>query len=143
MGIVAFDWPLCRYGPPVRDLVDFVCFALDRHQVATELPAWLEGHRRTLEKAHGQPWPRDQWLDGFRLALDDWLLRRLPLYALYQRVRPQAFLPRMVQNWWAMRQASKGLSAAVLHAPVEVPGRQRPAQREPVLHIESDNRCEA
>lgn len=141
--IVAFDWQLCCYGPPVRDLVDFLCFALDRHQVATELPTWLEGHRCALEKAHGLPWPRDQWLAAFELALDDWLLRRLPLYALHQRVRPQAFLPRIVENWWAMRRAGKGLSPALLREAAAVPRRQRSAQPARALDIESDSRCEA
>jgi thioester reductase-like protein len=106
-----FDWQLCTLAPPARDLVEFLCFAADRSRLHEHLPVWLASHREALEDATGQNWAGQTDAQAFAWALDDWALRRLPLYALYHRARPQSFLPEVVRNWWALRDAAQVLCA--------------------------------
>lgn len=105
--IRVFDWQLCTLAPAARDLAEFLCFAADRGRIEQDLPVWLASHREALEEGGAGACDCDP--QGFAWALDDWALRRLPLYALYDRTNPQAFVADLVRNWWALRQATAAL----------------------------------
>lgn len=100
----AFDWELATVRVPQYDVAELLCFVLpgdaDREAVAT----YLERHRRALERLSGLPLDRDAWQTGFGLSLNQLLLERLSLYTLFHRVRRQAFLQRVLQNWRRMHE---------------------------------------
>ena len=52
-----------------------------------------------LERHSGLPLGGREWQEGFRSALAYFLVSRLGLYAMINRVRPLPFLPRVVQTW--------------------------------------------
>jgi hydroxymethylglutaryl-CoA reductase (NADPH) len=97
--LVAYDWELATIGAPQRDLAEFLCFALPASVDGCGLSRWIERHRTRLERQSGFSLQRHLWHDGFRSALADVLITRLAFYALIHRVRPQAFLPRVVETW--------------------------------------------
>jgi hypothetical protein len=97
--LCAYDWELATLGPPQRDLAEFLCFVLSP-TVGSEVAASLvEQHRRQLELATGHSIPRDRWHEGFRSALADLLIDKLAFYTLVNRIRSQAFLPRVLKTW--------------------------------------------
>jgi len=97
-----FDWELATPGLPQRDLAEFLCFALPPDHETPEVLHYLEHHRRMLERATGSTIDRHDWSYGFRLALFDLAINRIPMYTLVHRIRPQRFLLRMVQTWHAL-----------------------------------------
>ena len=94
-----FDWELAAVDVPQHDLAELLCFVLPADCDAVTLARLLESHRQALQKAHGHPVDRRQWLQGFRLSLRYLLISRLPLYTLMHRFKPQAFLPQVIRNW--------------------------------------------
>ncbi|MDH5356763.1 MAG: hypothetical protein OEY09_20150, partial [Gammaproteobacteria bacterium] len=63
---------------------------------------YLELHRKMLAQASAQSIEKEKWLYGFRLALYDLAVNRIPMYTLIHRIKPQAFLPRMTQTWYTL-----------------------------------------
>lgn len=108
--VCAYDWQLVTRGPAVRDLAEFLCFAIDPARVEEDLPVWLAAHRAALEAAGAPALAETVNARALGLALDDWLLRRLPLYGLYHLVRPQTFVAAVATNWWRLRQAADAMS---------------------------------
>jgi thioester reductase-like protein len=97
--LCAFDWELAGIGLPQRDLAEFLCFvAGERAAEAEFVAALVEQHRRALSAAAGVTLDPAQWRAGFVLALRQFLVTRLPMYALIHRFRPQRFLPRVVRG---------------------------------------------
>jgi len=97
--LAAYDWELATIGAPQRDLAEFLCFVLPERPARHEVEAWIERHRMLLEGETGTVIDRRAWREGFRSALYDLLLNRLPMYGLIDRVRRQSFLPRIVRTW--------------------------------------------
>ena len=97
--LVAYDWELATLGAPQRDLAELLCFVLPPDAPQATVSRAIERHRVMLERHSGRSLPSAQWRDGFRSALADLLVARLAFYALVDRVRPQAFLPRVVSTW--------------------------------------------
>jgi len=97
--LVAYDWELATIGAPQRDLAELLCFVLPPDVPQTTVSDAIERHRVMLERQSGRPLSPALWRDGFRSALADLLVARLAFYALVDRVRPQAFLPRVVSTW--------------------------------------------
>lgn len=79
-----------------------LAFAAGERLSALELGALAS----RLEAAAGRPVDPAAWWLGFRLSLRDLLVNRLSMYALAHRVRPQRFLPRVLQTWQALDQLS-------------------------------------
>jgi thioester reductase-like protein len=97
--LCAFDWELAAFGLPQRDLAEFLCFvAGERAGDAHAIGALVERHRLALAAAAGVTLDPAEWRAGFALALRQFLVTRLPMYALIQRFRPQRFLPGVVQG---------------------------------------------
>jgi hypothetical protein len=97
--LVAYDWELATIGAPQRDLAEFLCFALPDGVDSPTLAESIERHRTTLEHYADLSIGRSEWQAGFRSALAHFLVSRLGMYAMINRVRPLAFLPRVVQTW--------------------------------------------
>ncbi len=97
--LCAFDWELAAFGLPPRDLAELLCFvAGERAGDAAAIGALIERHRRALARASGSAFDPAAWRGGFALALRQFLVTRLPMYALIHRFRPQRFLPRVVRD---------------------------------------------
>jgi ATP-dependent exoDNAse (exonuclease V) beta subunit len=89
---------------PQHDLAELLCFVLPPQADRAAVSEYLELLRARLEPHAGRPLDRALWLEGFTLSLDELILERLPLYALFHRIRRQAFLPAVLQNWRRMRE---------------------------------------
>ncbi len=68
----------------------------------SEVAGWIELYRLTLQRETGVSLDASVWTAGFRAALYDLMLERLPGYALVNRVRRQRFLPGVVRTWLAL-----------------------------------------
>jgi thioester reductase-like protein len=97
--LLAYDWELATLGAPQHDLAELLCFVLPSSATDHEIDVWIERHRVLLERASGRSIGRSDWTAGFRSAVYDLMLNRLPMYALVHRVRRQSFLPRVVRTW--------------------------------------------
>lgn len=100
--LCAYDWELATIGAPQRDLVEFLCFVLTPGASPTEIQRWVNFHRLALEQETGRRIDAEAWQRGAGAALYDLMLNRLATYALVHRIRPQAFLPRVVRTWWRL-----------------------------------------
>jgi hypothetical protein len=100
-----YDWELCTVAPPQRDLAEFLSFTLDARDAADHARRYVELHRRELSQNTGQMIDVEQWNEGFRLALADLMLRRLPLYMMLHSHVRQTFLPRVIRSWQALDRA--------------------------------------
>lgn len=97
--LCAYDWELARVGPAQRDVAEFLCFTLDPDVSTAELTRWVTHHRDVVERASSAPIDTELWLVGFGAALADFMVTRIPLYAMYSRFHPQPFLDRVVRTW--------------------------------------------
>jgi thioester reductase-like protein len=97
--LCAFDWELATIGAPQRDLAEFLSFALPPDAGREVVARWVERYRSLLAAESGVTFPRTEWDLGFRAALCEMLVDRLSFYAMIDRVRRQAFLPRVVRSW--------------------------------------------
>ena len=68
---------------------------------------YVERHRVHLSLATGASIEPSEWRAGFRAALADLLVNRLAFYIMINRVKPQAFLPRIVNTWWRLHEVFK------------------------------------
>ena len=107
--VAVLDWELARIGVPQHDLAELLCFALPAGAGRAELERWMEMHRAKLAQRSGVHVPRIAWRRGFRLALRQLLVERLPLYAVIHRFKPQPFLPRVVRNWVRLDELAESL----------------------------------
>ncbi len=97
--LCAFDWELASLGLPQRDLAEFLCFVAGERAVDGDFVAGLvEQHRCAFAAASGKALDPLQWRAGFALALRQFIVTRLPMYALIHRFRPQGFLPKLVRG---------------------------------------------
>ena len=92
------DWELAAMGLPQRDLAECLAFMLPERASREQISRQLEQHRGALERETGIEIRRDEWDHGFRAALCDFLVDRLASYAMVDRVRRQAFLPRVARG---------------------------------------------
>jgi len=97
--LVAYDWELATVGAPQRDLAELLCFVLPYDAEVDELRHYVRRHRSQLERHSGRTLSPELWFEGFRSALNDVLVSRLAFYALIHRIRPQGFLPRVLNTW--------------------------------------------
>jgi len=94
-----YDWELAAVGAPQHDLAELLCFVLPANATDRDIDLWIERHRERLQHETGCALDPADWRDGFRAALYDLMLNRIPMYALIHRVRRQSFLPRVVRTW--------------------------------------------
>jgi thioester reductase-like protein len=97
-----FDWELAGFGLPQRDVVEMLCFVLPPDASPQDAQRLIECHRAMLQTAAGQSLDADEWRRGVALALADLGVRRLPMYLMADRFRPQPFLERVTRTWFAL-----------------------------------------
>jgi hypothetical protein len=102
--LCAFDWELAVYDLPQRDLVELLSFVLTPESTA-QAPGYLEHARLALERAARRAFDTTGWHSGVRIALADFGVRRLPMYLMAHRFRPQRFLERVARTWWQLANA--------------------------------------
>ncbi|MCA1561571.1 MAG: SDR family oxidoreductase [Acidobacteria bacterium] len=100
--LCAYDWELAAAGAPQRDLAEWLCFVLSPDETQSEVAGWVEFHRLALQQETGALLDPNAWTAGFKAALYDLMLDRLPAYALVDRVKRQRFLPGIVRTWLAL-----------------------------------------
>ncbi len=100
--LCAFDWELATIGAPVRDLAEFLCFVLPASVDTETVEALVARHRDAFASTAGIRVNRDEWQAAFAAALAEFLIDRLAIYALVDRVKPQRFLPRVLCRWLAL-----------------------------------------
>jgi thioester reductase-like protein len=94
-----YDWELCTWAPPQRDLAELLCFTLDIDGAPVRVHNYIELHRRELSLQSGCDIEPRSWIEGFRLALAELMVRRLTLYTLLHSSVRQSYLPRVVRTW--------------------------------------------
>ena len=94
-----YDWELCAWAPPQRDLAELLCFTLNENDARERSVRYIELHRQQLSAMVGHEIDSRSWIEGFRLALAELMVRRLALYALLHCSVRQSFLPRVVSTW--------------------------------------------
>jgi aminoglycoside phosphotransferase (APT) family kinase protein len=102
--LVAYDWELATVGAPQRDLAELLCFVLPDDADEAVVERWIEHHRSAFERQSRHHVCPSVWLEGFRAAMNDLLVSRLAFYALIHRIRPQAFLPRVIRTWMRLHE---------------------------------------
>jgi thioester reductase-like protein len=103
-----YDWELCAWAPPQRDLAELLCFTLDIDAGPKRARKYIELHRRELSSQLGRDIETHAWIEGFRLALAEMMVRRLTLYTLLHSSVRQSFLPRVVRTWQALEHGISG-----------------------------------
>lgn len=97
--LCAYDWELAAFGPPQRDLAEFLCFVFAPNVSSEVAERRVDQYRRSLGTATGRSMSEDLWRLGFTAALADLLIDKLAFYVMVNRVRPQRFLPRVMRTW--------------------------------------------
>ena len=100
----AFDWELAEFGLPQRDAIEMLCFVIAPDASEHAIRRRIERHRAVTQSAAGVALKASQWNDGVRLALAEFGVRRLPMYLMADRFRPQGFLERVTRAWWRLAQ---------------------------------------
>jgi hypothetical protein len=84
---------------PQYDLVELLCFVLDRERYGLR-GAYLEFYRQALHDQTGLYADAQGFRRGFALAARDFGLHRLGLYLMGHSVSPYPFLPRVVESYF-------------------------------------------
>ncbi|MEV0174697.1 hypothetical protein AB0I00_26700 [Streptomyces sp. NPDC050803] len=99
--LVVYDWELATVDVPQRDLVELLAFTLGPEATAAEVDRFLAVHAEAVAALS----PRAatlvagcDWRRGYRLALREFLMTRLALYAAGHTQREFDFLPRVVRT---------------------------------------------
>jgi aminoglycoside phosphotransferase (APT) family kinase protein len=95
----AYDWELATCHVPQYDVVELLCFVLDRERYA-QRSAYLEFYRQALNELTGLYADAQGFRRGFALAARDFGLHRLGLYLMGHSVSPYPFLPRVVESYF-------------------------------------------
>ena len=98
----AFDWELAEFGLPQRDVIEMLCFVLPSDAGPHDVRRFIDYHREVTQSAAGFALDADEWCRGVRLALADFGVRRLPMYLMAERFRPQPFLERVTRTWFSL-----------------------------------------
>jgi hypothetical protein len=98
--LVAYDWELATYHVPQYDVVELLAFVLgpDRYQLRA---GYFEYYRQQLHARTGRFADAAAFAEGTRLATLEFGLHRLGLYLMPHALSPYAFLPRVVESFFA------------------------------------------
>ncbi len=96
--LCAYDWELATLHLPQHDLAELLCFTLQTPDDNREVEYYLELHRKTLEQHSGQAIDPEQWRYGYKLALRDLLINRLPMYLMAHTFRHYPFMERVYRT---------------------------------------------
>jgi len=100
--LCAFDWELAAIGTPMRDLAEFLCFVSPPGASRASIERLIDRHAARFAAVAAVRVDAAAWRAAFAAALAEVLIDRLSVYAIVHRVRPQAFLPRVLRAWSAL-----------------------------------------
>lgn len=99
VGFCLYDWELADFHLPQYDLVEWLCFVLDKERYA-DRSGYLEYFRKQLNRySDGRFSDKESFRRGFQLAALDFGLHRLGMYMMAHTVSPYPFLPRVVASY--------------------------------------------
>ncbi|WP_419998160.1 hypothetical protein [Streptomyces boninensis] len=99
--VTAYDWELATVGLPQRDVVELLAFTLPPDARAADVDALIAAHARAVAEVSAEAAALvagGDWRRGYRLALREFLMTRLALYAAGHTQREFGFLPRLVRT---------------------------------------------
>lgn len=96
--LCAYDWELATLHLPQHDLAELLAFTLNTPFSAAEIDGYVELHRRELERHAGVAIDAAQWRRGYKLALRDLLVNRLPMYMMAHTFRHYRFMERVYRS---------------------------------------------
>ena len=98
--LVAYDWELATYHLPQYDVAELLSFVLgpDRYHLRA---GYFDYYRQQLHARTGRFADQAAFAEGTRLATLEFGLHRLGLYLLPHALSPYAFLPRVVDSFFA------------------------------------------
>ncbi|OHC29547.1 MAG: hypothetical protein A2Y50_11240 [Pseudomonadales bacterium RIFCSPLOWO2_12_59_9] len=97
--LCAYDWELATLQLPQHDLAELLGFTLVAPVDPAMVEHYLELHRLELEQHSGQAIDPEQWRYGYKLALRDLLVNRLPMYMMAHTFRHYPFMERVYQTF--------------------------------------------
>jgi hydroxymethylglutaryl-CoA reductase (NADPH) len=97
--LCAYDWELATLHLPQHDLAELLGFTLNAPLDPARIEAFLELHRRELERHSGRAIDPQQWRYGYKLALRDLMVNRLPLYLMAHTFRHYGFMERVYRTF--------------------------------------------
>jgi hydroxymethylglutaryl-CoA reductase (NADPH) len=93
-----YDWELSVVNIPHRDVVEFLCFAFSEGFDADELEHALRFHYA----CDGAGVDEDRWRDGYRYAIEEFLVTRVSFYLVGDIVTRYEFAGRIYANAFRM-----------------------------------------
>ncbi|MFZ3184178.1 MAG: phosphotransferase [Pseudomonas sp.] len=97
--LCAYDWELATLQLPQHDLAELLGFTLVAPVDPAMVEHYLELHRLELEQHSGQAIDPEQWRYGYKLALRDLLVNRLPMYMMAHTFRHYPFMERVYRTF--------------------------------------------
>jgi hypothetical protein len=83
----------------MRDLAEFLCFVAPQRLQRNWVDELIERHAARFAAEARVSVDLTVWYASFGAALAELLIDRLSVYAMVHRVKPQAFLPRVLRTW--------------------------------------------
>jgi hypothetical protein len=99
LALCLYDWELCTYHIPQYDVVEFLCFVLDKDRY-TLRPYYMEYYRKEMGKRIPYFGDADRFQYETELAALDFGLHRLGMYMMAHTISPYPFLPRVVESYF-------------------------------------------
>lgn len=100
--LCAWDWELATLHLPQHDLVELLAFTLHDPLDPADLDHYIELHRAELERHTGRHIDPADWRYGYKLALRDLLVNRMPLYVMAHTFRHYEFMERAYRTFREM-----------------------------------------
>jgi NADP-dependent 3-hydroxy-3-methylglutaryl-CoA reductase len=100
--LCAYDWELATLHLPQHDLAELLAFTLHDPLDPADIEHYIELHRTELEKHSGRAIDREEWRYGYKLALRDLLVNRMPLYMMAHTFRHYGFMERTYRTFREM-----------------------------------------
>ncbi len=100
--LCAYDWELASIQLPQHDLAEFFLFNASVLESSEQLYAWVDLHRTLLAAETGDDIPRNEWMKGFALSLQDLMIHRVGLYIMAHTLHHYKFIRRIVSNGYRL-----------------------------------------
>ncbi|MES2818138.1 MAG: phosphotransferase [Pseudomonadota bacterium] len=97
--LCAYDWELATLHLPQHDLAELLGFSLIAPVDPATVQHYLELHRLELERHSGQAIDPEEWRYGYKLALRDLMVNRLPMYLMAHTFRHYPFMERVYRTF--------------------------------------------
>ena len=96
--LCVYDWELATYHIPQHDLVEFLLFVVGPEIEYDKVFAYMEAHRKALEKYAQTTIDQEQWRIGFNLGIFDLTVNRIALYLMAHTFRHYRFMQPVMRT---------------------------------------------